>query len=138
MFAATQAIADALRERNVTFKVEDMEKISAIRLTFAGDNVSSCTIHFISKDDGNDFALRIFKVAHAPEEKRDEVLKTVNECNATYRHLKFIMDKDGDVNVEFDSPVMVNNPGEVAFEMLSRAMHTVDEAYPKFMRVIWG
>lgn len=55
------------------------------------------------------------------------------------RHLKFYIDADGDVNVEYDFPEHTpdNGVGEMALEIFVRTVHTLDSEYGIFMKAIY-
>lgn len=138
MFMATRAIRDYFTEKGVKFDIDETEGSSVIRAGFSGDNVSRVTMLFISKDNDNDVAFRAFGIVRVPEEKRAALLTQVNAMNRKYRYLKFCLDDDGDINMEFDFPLKCERVGEIAFEIFVRAMNIVDEAYPVFMKEIWS
>lgn len=76
-------------------------------------------MRFISRDNGNDVAARIFGlITNTPKEKRARVMEACNVLNHKIRYMKFYLDTDGDINVEYDFPVY--SPDNGIGEMLSR------------------
>ena len=136
MFQATKAIQEAFAEANLKCRVEEAGGMSMVKAGVSGKQ-TTYSIHFISSDDDNDVASRVMTFVKTPEEKRPQVLEAINECNRKFRFLKFVIDKDNDVNVEADIPLRVTNVGPVAVELTIRIMKILDEAYPIFMKCIW-
>ena len=64
----------------------------------------------------------------------------MNSLNAKYRFVKWVLDKDGDIHVEFDMPS--GTPpvilGDLALEVFLRMVKIADDAYPTIMRKIWS
>jgi len=138
MFKATRAIYDALKTRdNLKVFTEENERSSEVWLQFTVDNGSPYRIKFISTDDDNDVAVRVFALIQVKEEKKPQVINVLNELNAKFRYAKFCCDSDGDVNIEYDYPVSASNPSESAHEILIRFVKIIDEAYPSLMRALW-
>lgn len=138
MFKATKLISDKFTERGLKFRVEDGSDRSVLRAGFSGDNFSSIEAVYISTDNDNDVAFRIWRIVRVPEGKRAQLLNAVNEMNRKYRYLKFVLDGDGDINAEFDFPVKCEMVGDIAVELASRAVNILDEAYPVFMKELWS
>ncbi len=103
----------------------------------SGKNNARYDVLFIFDKDGHSVSLRVFGLVTSPEEKWAAMLDAVNSVNATYRWLKFFM-KDDRVNVQCDAIISDETSGKVCVELLVRTMRIVDEAYPRFMRVLWG
>ncbi len=103
----------------------------------SGKNNARYDVLFIFDKDGHSVSLRVFGLVTSSEEKWAAMLDAVNSVNATYRWLKFFM-KDDRVNVQCDAIISDETSGKVCVELLVRTMRIVDEAYPSFMRVLWG
>lgn len=96
-------------------------------------------IKFICKDGGkNDVAMRIFSLVHISASNRAQTLALLNSFQIKYRFLRFTLDSDDDVKVEYDMPSCTNDIGGSAVEMLLRTMKMIDEIYPELMRCVWG
>lgn len=63
----------------------------------------------------------------------------VNEYNNKYRFLKFVLDADNDINVEYDLPVSTGDDclGEMAFEIFIRTIQILDEGYILFVKALY-
>jgi len=104
-----------------------------------GKTVPSLKFYFSSSDDGNSVAVRVFDVvSQVPEEKQAAMMDAMNRCNKKFRYVKFFMEEDKTLTASYDMPQEGANVGDVAFEILVRFMKIIDEAYPEFMKVLWG
>ena len=137
MFQTTTEIAALLKERCIKYELAENDKFSTAKV---GINTKHCAVvfHFISTNDSGDFAMRIFGLLRALEEKRDALVRTCNALNRKFRFVKFIVAEDGMVNVEFDLPAAVENPAQAALEILQRTLNILEEAYPELMRTMWA
>ena len=137
MFQTTTEIAALLKERGIKYELAENDKFSTAKV---GINTKHCAVvfHFISTNDSGDFAMRIFGLLRASEEKRDALVRTCNALNRKFRFVKFIVAEDGMVNVEFDLPAAVENPAQAALEILQRTLNILEEAYPELMRTMWA
>jgi hypothetical protein len=139
MFKMTQEIYRVLSEDGgLKVFTDETETSSNAWLQFGIKNGGSYRIRFISRDDDNDVAVRIFSLVTIDKEKQDKVLPVINNLNNKYRYVKFILDNDGDVNVEYDYLVKCPDPAVSAKELIIRIVKIVDEAYPELMRAMWA
>ena len=139
MYKMTKRIYDELKN-STSLKVftDETERSSQVWLQFGIKNGGSYRIRFISRDDDNDVAVRVYGLVTVGEENRAKVLPTLNNLNARFRYIKFVMDDDGDINLEYDYPVRCPNPVASAEEIIIRIVKMVDEAYPELMRAMWS
>jgi len=136
---ATMAIQKAFDEKNIKYRVNQVgEDASVVEAGFALDNGPNVIVRFISRDNDNDVAVRVFDLLKVAEEQRPAVRKTINELNIEFRYLKFVMHESGSVHVENDMYVRTENVGEVATEMFIRYMQILKQAYPKLMKALWA
>ena len=138
MFQMTKKIYDVLMQEDLKVFTEEDETRSAVWLSFGIDNGGSYRIKFVSTDDDNDVAVRIFGLISVNDEQKPAILNAINELNAKYRFIKICCDEDGDVNVEYDFPTDCSHPEDSAKEILIRFVRFVDEAYPILMRALWS
>ncbi len=139
LFRATKAIAAEFEARELKFCTERTDETSYVETGFNTDRAGVIKILFLSSDDDNDVAARAYNVIRGiPEDRRDQVLKTVNVCNRRFRYVRFSMDDDGSIDAEYDFPQCAEPVGEMAFEIAVRFTQVIDEAYPLLMKAIWG
>lgn len=140
-FKAINLIAETFEERNVKFEVIthlDSEQLLAGFSVDCGPNVM---MRFISLDNDNDVAIRIYSlISNTPADKRPRVLEACNMINRKVRYMKFYVDIDGDINVEYDVPVKAPDIGigEMAFEMFIRMMRTLDAEYHVLTKALYS
>lgn len=141
IYKATKLIKEEMERQGLKYSIEEFEDGSTLWVRFTINNGPSLQVKFISLDDKNDVAIRLFRIVENVEESKvDEMLKAVNECNCEYRYLKFILDDECDVNIEYDLALRAEDTsvGAEACEILVRIVKIVDEVYPKFMKIIWS
>ncbi len=139
MFNMTQEIYRVLsQDSNLKVFTDETESSSNVWLQFGIKNGGSYRIKFISRDDDNDVAVRVFGIVSVEEAQQAKVLPVINDLNQKYRFFKFILDDDGDVNVEYDYMVNCPDPSASARELIIRIVRIIDEAYPELMRALWA
>lgn len=138
-FNATNLIAKTFEEREVKFHVVNMHGHEEVLAGFHVDNGPKAIMKFISRDNDNDVAVRIFGLVNAPKEKRGRVMEACNMLNRKIRFMKFYVDTDGDINVEYDFPVHASDDciGEMAFEIFVRTMQILDHEYELFNKALY-
>lgn len=138
IYKATQAIADAFARHDLKCGIAEEEGRSVIKTGFNGDN-GSYNMLFISRDDDNDVAFRMFNYVQFPERVLADMISIAADMNKKFRYLRFCVDVEGlSIDLEYDFPMSTDDPGETAVEMARRSVHIADEAYPEIMRAIYG
>ena len=139
MYTMTRAIYNELKDKSgLKVFTDEHGNSSDVWLQFGIKNGGSYRIRFISKDDDNDVSVRVFGLLTVEETHRDRILPIINKLNAKYRFVKFVLDEDGDVNLEYDYLVRCPDPTASAEEIIIRIVKMVDEAYPELMRAMWA
>jgi len=138
VFKATREIAAAFDAKGIKYRVVDKEKVSYVEAGVRGKVAPAVDINFFSSDDDNDVSVRVVAILRALDNRLGQALVAINECNNRFRFVKFVMDKDRDINLEFDMPLRTTNPGEVAVEMLIRIMKIIDDAYPILVKAVYA
>lgn len=140
MYKATHIIDEAFNEEDIRHSIEQRENSESVCAGFAVEKGPLVTVRFISQDDDNDVAVRILSLFNdIPKADRPRVLKVINEVNCEIRHVKFCLDDDGDINVEFDVPIRCGDDclGKVACEMFFRMMQVVRSKYEPIVRALY-
>lgn len=141
IYKATKLIKQEMDRQGMKYSVEEFDDSSVLFAGFGVDNGPNVRVQFVSQDNDNDVAVRLFGIINnVSERKVDAMIKVINECNNQYRFLKFVLDNDRDVNIEYDIPLRAGDAsvGAEACEIFVRIMKIADEVYPKFMKVIWS
>ena len=138
MFAATAEIADKFTEKEIVFRVMESEDSCRI-IAEAIVDYAAFSVHFISSDDSNDVSVRIPHFVRFKDAERRDVLHVANEMNAKFRYAKFAVNAEvGAVTIEYDFPEGDDGFADGAAEIFYRLLQIAEEAYPYFMRAIWG
>lgn len=137
MYKMTRLIFDALKSRDgLKVFTDEHKSSSSVWLQFGIKDGGSYRIRFISRDDGNDVAVRAYSLISVDQSHRTKVLTVLNELNYKYRYIKLILDSDGDVNLEYDYPVHCPDPAASAGELIDRFTKIIDDIYPELMRAL--
>ena len=98
-----------------------------IEVFFVFDNDCK-SVHIVGKDFINGFE----------DNKRGVVLETLNECNRSFRWVKFSLSESGDIRVEDDAVIQLDSCAEECMELLGRMIQIVEKAHPRIMKAIWA
>ena len=140
MFNTISLLVEAFNAHGLKYHLSETEQYQEIHVPFGIRNGPFVDMRFISSNRGNDTSVRIMNLVNkVPEERRFRVLEACNTMNCKYRFLKFNMDKDNDVHVEYDLPVNTGNEclGEMAFEIFLRTMQILNEGYITIARALY-
>lgn len=135
---ATMAIQKTFDEKNIKYRVNQVGDSSIVEAGFVLDNGPNVIVRFISRDDDNDVAVRVFDLVKVKEDQQESMIKVINDLNKEFRFLKFVIHDSGSVHVENDLYLRTENVGEVAAEMFVRYMQILKQAYPKLMKALWA
>lgn len=135
---ATAAIARAYDGNEWRYTIDEVGDKSVLKARFNAGQAGSVELLYISTDDDSDVAVRIFHYIKGMASKEPELLDAVNELNCKYRFVKLVLDKDCDVQIEYDLPVRCADVGQTAVEMANRLVDIADESYPVIMRALWA
>lgn len=140
-FNAINLIAETFEKHGAKFDVVSNHGSEQLLAGFSVDCGPNVIMRFISCDNDNDVAVRIFGlIANTPAEKKARVMEACNVLNHKIRYMKFYLDIDGDINVEYDFPVHSpdNGIGEMAFEIFVRTMQILNSEYSIFMKALYS
>ena len=141
IYKATNLIKQEMDKRDLNCSIKEYDESSDVIAGFHIENGPTIQVHFLSLDDDNDVSVRVFDfINHVAEDKEEKILRAINECNTSNRYLKFVLDSEHDVNIEYDFPLKTDDAavGAEACEMLIRCIEIINECYPLFMKAIWG
>jgi len=116
---------------------DDEETSCMFRFTVAADSVPDIHWNLWVTDTG--FAnLRTYPAFGIRDEAR--VVKTLNELNCQQRFLKFFLDDDRDLVVEYNFYFCGSeeNITETAEETLFLVNEIMDDSYPQLMKAVWS
>lgn len=66
-------------------------------------------------------------------------MEVCNQMHIKVRYVKFVLDEDNDLNLEYDPPQLISDDcvGEVAVEMMIHIARIMDENYSAFMKALY-
>ena len=137
-FNATNLIAETFEKRGVLFDVVSHHGSEHLLAGFSVDCGPNVIMRFISRDNDNDVAARIFGlITNTPKEKRARVMEACNVLNDTIRFMKFSLDTDGDINVDYAytyaktrAPymlVLATSDQEKAYDLISHSEYVINQ-----------
>ena len=130
LFHATTLISESFDRHELKYRINEMKNASEIEAAFSIKGGPTVSVRFISENEENAVAVRVFGLINkVPEEKREAVLEACNSLSEGIRFVKFCMNSDADVNVEYDFLDNVSDEciGECCVELFSRLMWILNE-----------
>lgn len=70
--------------------------------------------------------------------KKESTVKLINELNRDYRYSRFIMEEDGRISSNYAMLFEDNFNPSIVLRQLILALSSAEEAYPKFMKLVWS
>lgn len=140
IFNATNLISETFDQREVKYRINEMENASDIEAGFKIKGGPAVSVRFISTDQKNDVAVRVFGLINeVPEERQMAVLEACNRLTKEIRFVKFCLDSNNDVNVEYDFLSNTSDEciGECCLEIFARLMMILDEKYHVFAEALY-
>lgn len=140
IFKATTLIRQEFDAKNLKNLVQERDEVSSLNAGFAVKNGPGLEVKFISYDDSNTVAIRLFALVRVSDEDRAKVYDVINTANTNFRYVRFYIDKEGDVNMGYDLPQTTpdNLVGPMCVEMFVRFVDVINKVYPDFMRALWS
>ncbi len=111
---------------------------SLVACGVSGKNNARYDVLFIFDKDQHTVSERVVGLVSYDAEKEQAMRDVVNELNGIYRWFKFYTKDGGKVNVQADAIISEETSDRICVELLLRTMKVIDDAYPKFMHVLWG
>ena len=137
MYSSIRQIQWAFNKKGLKYRTDDLFGNQILRASMKG-KYGEYTFLFIKDDDeGNDVAIRTLPLVRVPNSRRKEACILLNSFQQRYRYARFVIDKDGDVNVSYDFLVACQDIGECAVDVLMKMCGVLDACYPELMRFIW-
>lgn len=135
---ATREIASALDSKDLKYDIVENDNTSRVICGMNGKALNF-RIQYISTDEDNDVAVRVFDLVKIPEEKKTDMLLFAHECNRRFRYVKFVVNEgDNTLQLEYDMPLKNENPGEIALELLVRILNILNDVGMDMMRRVWA
>lgn len=132
-------VAQELVKAGLKHQRQKAGQLEFIETGFSGDNVT-VKIRIIALGNDGEFRILSGSFVKIPQQKIQAGYKLVNELNNKYKYVKFAVDDDGDVSVQWDLPdnVPLEAVGKTGVEILLRMFKIIDDAYPEVMKTVWS
>lgn len=141
VYKSTNLIKQEFEKQGLTCPVREDDNTSTLVLLFPISDGPAKEVHFVSSDDSNCVLVYLFRyISNTSKEKRNGLLELINEFNNEYRFIRFILDSDGDINIEADISGRADDScvGAEAFDIFYQIYKAANECYPKFMKYLWA
>lgn len=139
-FKATGIIDAAFTEDDIKHFVVMHGKSESVHAPFPVLKGPMVDLLFISRDNDNDVSVRVLNLFNdIPENDWPRVLRTLNKLNSDMRFVKFCLDDAGDISIEYDFPVKIDDDsiGPVACEMFYRIANIVNKKYKVLVDAVY-
>lgn len=142
-YKALKIIAAGLQKNGIKYKVFNNSYLEELEVPFRTFNGHNLVAKFIAVDHDNDISIRIYGIVrNVPNDKR---MRIYDAISVIYQgdercYFKFVLDKNGDVDAQYDLPVNVSDEslGEIGYEILARLIHLLDNKYSVFMKALYS
>lgn len=138
---ATDLISKTFDDYDVKYRIVEAGDASVVEAGFVIDAGPAVVVRFISKDDDNDVAVRVFDlINHIPLSKKYAMMEACNTLSAKVRFYKFFLNRDNGINVEADLPEQTSDEcvGECCFELFARIMSILTNEYHILAETLYG
>ena len=126
-----------LENKNIhAHAVESNPNILKGSFSFKG---GSLTYFLDFHEDDEHLHVEALDIAKVPEDKKESMYKALNEINASYNFVKFILNESrNDIIVRADAIIQLDSCGAETYELLIRTVKIVESAYPTIMKAVWS
>ena len=132
IYKANDLLTAYFDSKDLHYIVESPDETERLHVFYPVPNGPTIDIQFISRDDDNSVALRVFSLFNKVRKDREaEVLRVINRLNHEYRYVKFCLDSDYDLLVEYDIPNETGDEtlGAVGTEIFMRLGKILGDSY---------
>ena len=98
---------------------------------------ASVRVYYAFSEDNVDVNITGMDFLKIPENKLDLMYKVCNEANFKYRWVKFYVNDDT-VCASDDALIQLDSAASEVFDLTGSLISVIDDAYPMFMKALWG
>lgn len=135
--APLQDIKDAFDRTDTKYRESSNGKVWEVVAGFTGKEKNYSIKYMCTSPQDDSLAIRIFGIVSVERHQYGRVYPVLQQLQDKYRFLRFTLDKDGDVNVEYDMTCCSTGAGLAALEMAIRITQILDECYPQLKRAAY-
>lgn len=128
-YATTKDFIRVLEENDLKYTYsginsDDDEKVV---VSFDPDPYEECKFRFYFNEEQDLVSIRMFYLVTVTAGETF-TLKTVNDLNCDYKHVKFVFDdSDSTISLKMDLPLYGSSTGEAVYDMMSRAIQILTQ-----------
>ena len=140
-YPAIKLLTEAFDAHGIKYFITENVQGQEIHVLFGIKNGPLADVRYVSFNRAGDITVRINNLVNAvPHEKRIKVLEAINFLNNKYRFLRFHMDSDNNVHVQYDFLANTANNclGEMAFEIFLRTMQILNAGYMMIANALYA
>lgn len=124
-----------LKTQEVTPRVID-ENTLTIGWEIEGTSIQ---VFFFFDEDDTHINIRGYDFIKVPSDKYDVMYKALNEVNAKYNFVNFVLNEEkGEVYVKDDAVIQLDTCADECMELMMRMVKIVEDAYPILMKAMWA
>lgn len=135
--APLQDIKAAFDRTDTKYRESSNGKVWEVVAGFSGKEKNYTIKYMCTSPEDDSLAIRIFGIVSVERSQYGRVYPVLQQLQDKYRFLRFTLDKDGDVNVEYDMTCCSTGAGLAALEMAIRITQILDESYPLLKRAAY-
>lgn len=135
---AIQEITRKFDELELHYRVTPGQKSDVVRLGLTTESGAKIDFAIFPNGGGSDISVRVYSLVKVTEPKMGAMLRACNQLNSQFRFVKFTIDSDLDLNVEYDIAMHNGEIGETVLEMIIRFRQIINEGYPVLMRAMYA
>lgn len=140
-YHATNLITECLDSEELHYTVKADDKFEEIIVPAPIDLGPIAEIRFISADNDNDVAVRLFNLVNCiPESMAPRIMELCNLLNNKVRFIKFYYNSQNNfIAIEYDIPLRTDDAclGKVAVELFHRIVNILDNEYPTIVKALF-
>ena len=133
MLLSAQLFIEDLKRKDLKFDIKELSGGETL-VNFPFDGKMTNIV--FSGEDGK-YVSMYTNFESIPADKVADLYVVCNQLNATYKWLKFYVDKDNDLMVEDDAIVSPESAADECFELILRRANVLKDVKPVIMRAIY-
>ena len=127
MTKAISEIKSFLDDLKIHYTEREDESRSCISLTSQRKDGIPYTLYMISNKD-YDLSFYVFNLVESDKAHETQLLSAINKLNNTFKYVKFVLDSNYCVHIEYDLLYATDNKGACSLEMIICCEKIMDEA----------
>jgi hypothetical protein len=119
-------IKSFLDDLKIHYTEKEDESRSCISVTSQRKDGSPYTLYMVSNKD-YDLSFYVFNLIESDKAHETQLLSAINKLNSTFKYVKFVLDNNYRVHIEYDLLHATDNKGACALEMIVCSDKIIDD-----------